>query len=275
MISEQLQTRLNHTLYLVIIVLTAYIWGAFPDKFYLLHSLKTISYLFLRFVSFKQRKFHYYMCDFCYIVNLFSMWVSFVSPQNLTMQKILFVTANGPLALAVIVFKNKVVLHSMDQNTSTFIHISAMLLSYIYRWHYLIDYQNESWLSLSLLGIGFYFAWAAVYGILMFVVLRDRIVDKGNMTMYDWAIEKTGLAKLKKFTDNEKVLQFVYMCIHGFFTCLSFFISPLFWYNQLLHFGYILLIITMAFWNGSSYYANQIHRKDNTESIKDNKEKTE
>jgi hypothetical protein len=94
MLSHELQTSISHTLYSLIIILTAYIIGAFPEKFYLLHVTKTLVYLILRFYSFKKRKFHYYMFDFCYIVNLFSLYVVLFNPNNLILQKILFVTAN-------------------------------------------------------------------------------------------------------------------------------------------------------------------------------------
>jgi len=271
MLSENLKIRLSHTLYSIIIVLTAYILGAVPEQFYWIHAIKTIIYLFTRFISFKKRKFHYYMCDFCYLVNLFAVYVSFMYPNNITFQKMIFATANGPLALAVIVFRNKVVLHSMDQNTSTFIHISAMLLSYTYRWYSLDHnlYDNESWFSIAAAGIAFYIVWAIGYGIFMFKVLRDRIVEKGNVTMYDWAIENTGLSNLKNITSNEKAQQFMYMCLHGFLTCLSVVLSPIFWYYQWLHFGYILCIITMAFWNGSYYYAKYLnYPKDKKEDAK-------
>jgi hypothetical protein len=280
MLTDNLKIRLNHTLYSVIIILTAYLMGAFPEKFFLIHSLKTAIYLILRFYSFKQKKYHYYMCDYCYFVNLFSLYVSLIAPHNILLQKILFVSANGPLALSVIVFKNKVVLHSMDQNTSSFIHISAMMLSYTYRWCNIIPEitGDESWLSFSLYGTIFYSIWAVIYGYLMFDVLRERIVEKGNITMFDWAIESTPLRKLKNISNNEKVQQLIYMCIHGVLTCLSMLISPIFWYYQWAHFGYMTFIITMAFWNGSYHYAKQeelyITMKKNKENNKeDNKEK--
>ena len=151
------------------------------------------------------------MCDFCYLVNAFAVYVSLFNPEHFGLQKMLFATANGPLALAVIVFRNKVVLHSMDQNTSTFIHISAMLLSFTYRWYSFnhVQYDYEPWSHIALPGILLYTVWAIGYGIVMFKVFRDRIVEKGNVTMYDWAIENTGLSKLKNLTSNEKAQQFI------------------------------------------------------------------
>lgn len=256
MFSTDLQTRFTHTFYSLSIVLTAYFLGALPEKFYLLHVAKTTFYLLARFFSFKKRGFHYYMCDYCYFVNLFSLYVALVDPENLTFQKLLFVAANGPLALSVILFKNRVVFHSADQNTSVFIHVSSMLMSYCYRWNtpHLQQFSNESWLSFVMLGFGFYMLWSIVYGIVMYVILRDHILSKGNMTMFDWAIKNTKLSALKNITTNEKTQQLLYSVFHGILVSIALLISPIFWYYQWLHFAYVLFIIANAFWNGSSYY---------------------
>ncbi len=264
MFSSEFQTSLSHTFYSLVIILTAYIIGGFPEKFYLLHVAKTTIYLLLRFYSFKKRKFHYYMCDYCYFVNMFSLYVSLIDPHNLTLQKILFVAANGPLALSIIVFKNKIVLHSMDQNTSVFIHLSAMLLSYVYRWNLdlygkNVNLNNESWISFVISGFVFYMIWSVTYCIMMFFVLRERILSRGNMTMFDWAIQETGLSKLKKISANEKIQQILYSCFHGIMTFIAFMIAPIFWYHQGLHFCYIIFIIANAFWNGSKYYIHKMN----------------
>jgi hypothetical protein len=265
MLSQELQISISHTLYSLIIILTAYIIGGYPEKFYLLHVAKTIIYLVLRFYSFRKRKFHYYMCDFCYFVNLFSLYVILCDKNNLILQKILFVTANGPLALSIILFKNKIVLHSMDQNTSVFIHLSVMLLSYVYRWNddnfsKNINLYNESWLSFIIYGSIFYMIWSIFYIIMLFFVLRERILSRGNITMFDWAINETPLSNLKKLSTNEKVQQILYSCFHCIAVSVAFMIAPIFWYSQTLHFCYIIFIIANGFWNGSKYYIHKMQK---------------
>lgn len=254
MISEETQIRIIHTFYLTSIVLSSFLFGAYPTIFCYVHGLKTFVYLFLRFFSFKQKKFHYYMCDFCYFVNFFSIYVSFFN-SSLILQKILFAVANGPLAISVIIFRNKIILHSFDHNTSTFIHISAMLLSFVLRWNGENNNINDSsWLMISLCGLCFYLVWMVFYSYIMFFCLRERIINKGNMTLFDWALDNTLLSHLKYFSD-EKVRQVIYMCIHFIFCGLCIIISPIFWYNKMLHLVYIVFIIGNAFWNGSYYYS--------------------
>lgn len=256
MSKEDILKQLIHTFYLVSICFTSYIFGAFPQQFYYLHGIKTIVYLALRYWSFKKRKYHYYMMDYCYFVNLLSLYVCFVHPENIILQKMLFVGSNGPLALSVVMLKNRVIFHSADHNTSVFIHVSCMLLSYCMRWHtvYLANNDNESWLSFIIWGILLYSIWACIYIFIMFMVLRDRIKLRGNMTMFDWAINQTKLSKLKKFISSEKIQQAFYSVAHGTVITMALIISPVFWYYKHLHFAYVMFILTMSFWNGSRYY---------------------
>jgi hypothetical protein len=274
LMSEDRQMMMIHTFYSLSIVLTAYIFGTFPEKFYMAHVIKTVFYLITRYISFKQRKYHYYMIDYCYFVNIFSVYVSLFNANNLQLQKLIFVAANGPLALSVILFKNKIIYHSADQNTSVFIHVSSMLASYCYRWNTIHENEigDESWVSFILLGIGFYMTWSIVYSIIMFMLLRKRIVEKGNMTMFDWAINNTNLTILKKKSSNEKVRQFMYTIVHATLSVIALSIAPVFWYYQKLHFAYITFIIVSAFWNGSSYYVRleKIKKEQKEQSAKKN-----
>lgn len=105
-----------------------------------------------------------------------------------------------------------------------------------------------------MLGFGFYMLWSIGYGIIMYAILRDHILSKGNITIFDWAINNTKLSTLKNITINEKTQQVLYLIFHGILVSIALLISPIFWYYKWLHFVYILFIIANAFWNGSSYY---------------------
>jgi hypothetical protein len=149
----------------------------------------------------------------------------------------------------------------MDQNTSVFIHLSAMLLSYVYRWNINLNsnLNDESWLSFIVYGFIFYMLWSIFYGIMLFFVLRKRIISRGNATMFDWSIQETKLSLLKKISENEKIQQFLYSFIHCIMVCIAFIIAPIFWYYQTIHFCYIIFIISIAFWNGSKYYVYKMN----------------
>ena len=51
------------------------------------------------------------------------------------MLQVAFVLANGPLAWAIVVWRNSFVFHSVDKFTSVVIHALPPLVMYCERWH--------------------------------------------------------------------------------------------------------------------------------------------
>lgn len=255
--------KLNHTLTSFVIFFTIYIFGAFPEKFYILHTLKVILYFAMRFYSWKQKKFHYYMFDFCYFMNIIACVGSIYFNDNIILQKIIFTCSNGPLAFAVIFLGNKLVYHSNDYIVSSFIHTSPMLLSYINRWNIskfsdeitLYNYFEHIYYSIIM-----YFVWFIPYYIILYILLYYRTIEKNNMTMFDYSVENK-LKFIKKITQKRRLQQIIYSIIHFTFYSMTIFISPLMWYNQTLHFCHIVFIILVSIWNGSSYYCYKMQNK--------------
>jgi hypothetical protein len=253
--SDETKTRIYHTFYTLIIVITAYLFGAYPRQFYILHIIKTMAYLFLRSFSFSKKNYQYYMFDYCYFVNLFSLYVLLINPTNVFLQKILFVSANGPLVLSIIVFKHKFVFHPTNHNIFAFIHLSAILLSYNYRWGKSTKMiQNESWMSFVIGGCMLYIVWLMIYAILMCIMLIKHIISNGYETC---GVRDIKLVNLKKISSNEKIQQILYSCVYGLSIIIALLFAPVLWYSQTLHFVYVLFIIASAFWNGSKYYVKK------------------
>lgn len=269
MLPEHLLFKLNHTLTTAIIFITIYTFGAFPNYFYILHSLKVFVYFLTRFYSWKQKKFHYYMFDFCYFANIIYVVISFVYPDNITLQKMIFVCANGPLATAVIILNNRIVYHSQDFTVSSFIHMSPMLLSYITRWNTqfsdhkeIISFENYGYQIF--LAIILYICWFVPYYILLYGILYHRTIEKNNITMFDYAVSSS-FTFIKNITQKRRLQQFIYSIFHFICFFIASLISPLFWYYKELHFAYIILITIIAIWNGSNYYYYKINSKENKE----------
>ena len=68
-----------------------------------------------------------------------------------------------------------------------------------------------------LLAIKTYICWILAYGFLIFIVLKDRIERKGNMTQFKvWFNEKAPLYKYVLIL-GERWCQFFYLCGHFLF----------------------------------------------------------
>jgi len=80
-------------------------------------------------------KQQYFLADFCYWANLLLLVYMWLFPWSETLFAICFALANGPLFIAVALFRNSLVFHSVDHQTSLLIHCVPCFCSYIIRWH--------------------------------------------------------------------------------------------------------------------------------------------
>lgn len=63
------------------------------------------------------------LLDMCYWVNGLAFLHLFVMPKSSTLFAITFACANGPVAVAIIAWRNSLVFHDLEKVTSVFIHI--------------------------------------------------------------------------------------------------------------------------------------------------------
>eukprot|EP00295_Goniomonas_pacifica_P024108 CAMPEP_0175943132 /NCGR_PEP_ID=MMETSP0108-20121206/25367_1 /TAXON_ID=195067 ORGANISM="Goniomonas pacifica, Strain CCMP1869" /NCGR_SAMPLE_ID=MMETSP0108 /ASSEMBLY_ACC=CAM_ASM_000204 /LENGTH=164 /DNA_ID=CAMNT_0017268031 /DNA_START=29 /DNA_END=523 /DNA_ORIENTATION=- len=70
--------------------LTFYIVGAWPDKFYIWHTLKALTLIPLRYFLYKLSLSHYFLLDFCYYANLILLYYLWVAPTNVVLFKTCF-----------------------------------------------------------------------------------------------------------------------------------------------------------------------------------------
>ena len=130
----KLQDKISFTLGVLNVCLTCYLMGAAPEYFYLWHTPKAVILITLRWYTFKQRKQHYLLYDFCYWANILGLVYLWGKRSSAFLFQIFFIVSNGPLAWSVLTFAQSLVFHSHAHMTSVFIHVSPMLLSHALRW---------------------------------------------------------------------------------------------------------------------------------------------
>ncbi len=137
--------RVAFTLGIINIVLSAFILGAWPGRFYLWYTPKAVVLIGLRWINFRRRGTHYLLFDFCYFANWMLLLYLWVFPNRPQLFQIVFIVANGPLAWSILAFNQSLVLHNWQQITSVFIHVSPSCLTLGLRW-YASDFAVcESW----------------------------------------------------------------------------------------------------------------------------------
>jgi hypothetical protein len=95
--------------------------------------------------------------------------------------------------------------------------------------------------------------WAAPYYIFFFIVGKRALRRGGYFTMFDDMSQKPAIAKALSF-GGDWGKEFKYMCCHGSLCYLAFFMGPLLWHSFILHSFYLAVIVSVAVYNGGTFY---------------------
>lgn len=115
--------------------LTQFLLFQFPAYFWIWYTIWGLPLLIWRYITYNRRKYQYFLLDFCYTVNVLC-YLHIIFPSNRTLFEIAFVSASGPLAFAILAWRNSLVFHDVEKVTSLFIHIMPTLLMMQRRWYY-------------------------------------------------------------------------------------------------------------------------------------------
>lgn len=78
-----------------------------PDQMGMLYTALLLPLMVARYIIYRADLYHYFMYDFCYFSQLLMLLQMYVYPNNIRFSKALFSIANGPLALAVVMWRNR------------------------------------------------------------------------------------------------------------------------------------------------------------------------
>lgn len=99
------------------IFISGYLVGAFPEYFHLWYTAQLCYFYPIRFYTYHKRGYHYFLVDLCYFVNLLLLLVIWVFPQSRRLFIAAFCLAFGNNAVAIAMWKNSLVFHSLDKVT--------------------------------------------------------------------------------------------------------------------------------------------------------------
>mgnify|MGYP002834406202 CR=1 FL=1 len=135
------------TVGIVNIMVTSFVVGRAPESFFIVHLIKTAVLLPWRFFSWRRRREHWYLVEFCYFVSYMTLIGCFLALLRTStgyesplaehagvIFRVGFSFSTGMVLWSVFIFRNSIVLHDVDQLTSTFIHLSPPILFWCWRW---------------------------------------------------------------------------------------------------------------------------------------------
>lgn len=239
-----------------------------PDCMGLLYTILLVPLMLARYIIYRADLYHYFMYDFCYFSQIMMLVHMYAYPENERLAKALFAISNGPLAMAVVLWRNSLVFHSMDKMTSMFIHVLPPLVAFCHRWEdHLLTKQfpfyeafEESWtaniVDFWLNPFCYYVLWQTIYLVKTEIISKRKLrYNTEIMTSLRWLTRKpdsTSYKVLSAFGERNQLPTFV--SIQAVYTMVTYLIVPLLWHSFWLHSAYLLGIFVVALMNGAKYY---------------------
>lgn len=105
------------------IFLSGYFIGAYPEYFHYWYTLQLAYFMPIRWYTYHKIGYHYFLADLCYFVNLLMILTIWFFPNSKRLMISTYCLAFGNNAIAIAMWRNSLVFHSLDKVTSLFIHI--------------------------------------------------------------------------------------------------------------------------------------------------------
>ena len=99
------------------IFISGYLIGAHPEYFYYWFTAQLCYFMPIRFYTYHKRGYHYFLFDLCYFVNLLLLLTVWIAPQSKRLFISTYCLAYGNNAVAIAMWRNSMVFHSLDKVT--------------------------------------------------------------------------------------------------------------------------------------------------------------
>ena len=130
----KLKDKISFTLGVAAIMVTELILLRCPWRFGAFFAAVSVPLLLSRYYLYFKANWGGFLLDFCYFTNFACLALTF-HPSAWWLHSFCFVAATGPLAWAIVAWRNSLVFHSLDRVTSTMIHFMPPLYMYCVRWY--------------------------------------------------------------------------------------------------------------------------------------------
>ena len=279
------------------IVATQYFVLLYPAYFGWYYLAVIPSLIGVRYPLYRRQKMQYFLIDFCYfaqilvILNIFLQFLNDYgnmaeddtlppSPTQVVsgsvahrLFKVNCLFANGPLAVAIIAWRNSLVFHSLDKVTSVFIHAFPMFFTYCERW-YSGRYAYDDAVSVQdvLLTMLVYLLWQVLYLFYTEVRIKWKFEADQELTSSLRYLAKHGTGipvviivrkaceRVGVISPNEELspaaMKTKAIMVTGqlIFTAMTLVPSVVAFYSFKFTFVYTAAVMWWSVWNGATYY---------------------
>lgn len=256
------------------IFISAYLIGAFPEYFHYWYTIQLIYFMPLRWYKYHKIGYHYFLADLCYFVNMLLMLSIWFFPQSKRLLISTYCLAFGNNAVAIAMWRNSLVFHSLDKTTTLFIHIMPCATLHVlvhlipkqmqldkFPAIHTIKYSTPEapehyglkdmiiWATLP------YAIWQLSYHFLITIRKRAKIAA-GRPTSFTWLRRSYRGNFLGKFVLSfpDSMQEAVFMCIQYCYALLTMLPCPIWFWYPWASASFMLFVFSYASWNGATYY---------------------
>lgn len=256
------------------VFISGYLIGAAPEYFYIWFTAQLIYFMPIRFVKYKMLGLHYFLADLCYFVNFLCLISIWVFPDSKRLFISTYCLAYGNNAVAVAMWRNSLVFHSLDKVTSLFIHImppvtlhtmvhltSNKRLQERFPAVYSIKYsprgapEHFELLGMLLWATVPYAIWQISYHFFITIRRADKIAA-GRQTSFTWLRRSYSKTWIGKFVLSrpESLQEPSFMLIQYTYAILTILPCPIWFRFRWASAAFLMVVFVWSIWNGASYY---------------------
>ncbi|RDH29586.1 hypothetical protein BDQ94DRAFT_150015 [Aspergillus welwitschiae] len=256
------------------ILVSGYLLGGFPEYFYIWFSVQLAYFMPIRYYRYHKKGYHYFLADLCYFVNVLCMLSLWVFPGSKRLFISTFCLVFGNNAVAIAMWRNSMVFHSMDKVVSLFIHImppvslhclvhmtSAETLRERFPAVYEIKFSEPGspnhFNLLEMMGWATvpYLIWQLTYHCFI-TVRRAEKIAAGRPTSFTWlrkSYAKTWIGKVV-LSLPESLQAPAFMLIQYLYAILTMIPCPLWFWSRWASGIFLTGLFILSVHNGATYY---------------------
>jgi Protein of unknown function (DUF2838) len=256
------------------VFISGYLIGAVPQHFYMWFTAQLLYFMPIRLITYHKRGYHYFLADLCYFVNALALLSIWAFPRSKRLFIGTYCLAYGNNAVAIVMWRNSLVFHSLDKVTSLFIHVMPPVtlhcLVHLTSPHiqrdrfpaiYNIKYSQPGdpghyslWAMLGFASV-FYGVWQIGYHFLISVRKREKIAA-GRPTSFTWlrrSYSRTWIGKFVLGLPNP-LQEPAFMLIQYGYALLTLLPCPIWFWYRWCSATFLVVVFTWSIWNGANYY---------------------
>ncbi|KAB2574221.1 hypothetical protein BFW01_g6561 [Lasiodiplodia theobromae] len=256
------------------IFISGYLIGAHPEWFPAWYSAQLLYFMPIRYYTYHKKGYHYFLADLCYFTNFLLFLSIWIFPNSKRLFISSYCLAFGNNAVAIAMWRNSLVFHSLDKVTSLFIHImpcaalhcmvhlipASLQLERFPAVHTIIHSAPDSpehytlrqmviWATVP------YAIWQLSYHFLITVRRRDKIAA-GRPTSFTWLRKSYGPTLIGKAVLSlpDAWQEPAFMLIQYSYAVLTMVPCPIWFWYRWASSGFLMTVFIWSIYNGANYY---------------------